>query len=356
MKILIAAGGTGGHIFPGLAVAKALQQQGNDIVWIGAANSLEAKLVPAAGIRLCTVNISGLRGKGIKRLLRAPMQISQAICQAKRIIKQEQPDLILGMGGYVSGPAGLAAWLQRKPLIIHEQNAIAGMTNRWLSRVAYQILESFPQTFLGNKKVIYTGNPVRAEINAINKAQPLTNVQQKPLHVLIIGGSLGAHAINQIVPAAMQLFSAVTRPNIWHQTGEKDQPMVTQFYQQAGIDAKVEAFISDMASAYQWADLVICRAGATTVAELSAVGIPAIMIPAPQAVDDHQTANAKSLANIGAAIILPQSQLSAASLYAEIANLNQPQKLQQMAQQALTHGRKDAVELIVNACNGAMSK
>jgi UDP-N-acetylglucosamine--N-acetylmuramyl-(pentapeptide) pyrophosphoryl-undecaprenol N-acetylglucosamine transferase len=355
MKILIAAGGTGGHIFPGLAVAKALQQQGNEIVWMGAAQGLEAKLVPAAGIRLCTIKISGLRGKGVKRLLTAPIKISQAVCQAKRIMKQEKPDVILGMGGYVSGPAGLAAWLQRKPLIIHEQNAIAGMTNRWLARVATQVLESFPHTFTNSKKVIYTGNPVRAEINAINKANEL-NHEHRPLHILILGGSLGAHAINQIVPAALQLFSPVTRPAVWHQTGEADQSAVKQAYQQAGIEATVDAFITDMAAAYHWADLVICRAGATTVAELSAAGIPAIMIPLPHAVDDHQTANAKSLANIGAGIILPQSQLSAAALYAEITNLNQPQKLQHMAQQALTNSRKDAVELIVNACQGVVTE
>lgn len=356
--ILIAAGGTGGHIFPGLAVAQALKAQGYLVIWVGTAQGLEAKIVPAAGIPLKTIKVQGLRGKGLKRLLMTPLTLVQSLKQAKNCINQVQPDVVLGMGGYVSGPIGLAAWLHRKPLIIHEQNAIAGLTNRILSYISHYVLESFPATFSSSKKIIYTGNPVRAAITAlaserVNKADS----PHSPLRLLVLGGSLGARPINQILPEVIARFSSEKRPEVWHQTGETGWEETKQAYQAQGLaDVNVEPFIQDMAAAYAWADVVICRAGATTVAELAAVGLPAIFIPFPHAVDDHQTANANSLAKIHAAAILTQSELTTERLFKELIRfVNNPEILQHMAQQARSVASKDAVTQVVDVCIGVMS-
>jgi UDP-N-acetylglucosamine--N-acetylmuramyl-(pentapeptide) pyrophosphoryl-undecaprenol N-acetylglucosamine transferase len=351
--VLIAAGGTGGHIFPGLAVAQALIARGCEVIWVGTIQGLEAKIVPAAGITLKTIKVQGLRGKGIKRLVMAPIKLIQALQQASRCIQQIKPDVVLGMGGYVSGPVGLAAWLHRKPLIIHEQNAIAGLTNRVLSYFSRYVLESFPATFSVSKKIVYTGNPVRAAILALASAQTKSKTSEhQPLHILILGGSLGAKPINQVLPATMTKFTTEQRPHIWHQTGEAGWEETQKAYQLLGLtECRVEPFIQDMAAAYAWADLVICRAGATTVAELAAIGLPAIFIPFPHAVDDHQTANAKNLAKIHAASILAQSELTAERLFQEVAHLvNNPTILQQMAQQARLATATDAVTKVVNIC------
>ncbi len=314
-KIMIAAAGTGGHIFPGLAVAELLLKDGDEVIWIGTEQGLENKLVPQHGIKLLTIPMQGLRGKGIQRKLIAPYVLSQAIFAAYRLIREQKPDLILGMGGYVSAPVGIAAKLCGVPLIIHEQNAIAGMANKLLAKIAQRICESFPKTFPAAKKVILTGNPVRASITAIKSRHllPILNSGQ-PLHLLVLGGSLGARAINDVIPDLLS-----RELEIWHQTGSKDFEVVKAQYAKKGISPyKLVQFIDDMGLAYSWADIVVCRAGATTIAELATIGLSAILIPLPTAVDDHQTANARYLVAQGTAVILPQNELSSDRLRDEL--------------------------------------
>jgi UDP-N-acetylglucosamine--N-acetylmuramyl-(pentapeptide) pyrophosphoryl-undecaprenol N-acetylglucosamine transferase len=308
--VLIMAGGTGGHVFPALAVAEELVARGVAVSWLGTRRGLEARVVPAAGYPLETMRVAGLRGKGVTRLLLAPFMLLVALLQALVILLRLRPQAVLGMGGFASGPGGVVAWLLRRPLLIHEQNSVAGMTNRWLAPLAHTVMEAFPGSMPAKYRPVHTGNPVRVEITRL--PEPAERLAQPPgggLRVLVIGGSLGAHALNTTVPAALARLSPGNSCSVRHQTGAADVDAVRQAYAEAGIEAQVSAFIDDMAAAYAWADLVVCRAGALTVAELAVVGVAAILVPFPHATDDHQTGNARFLADAGAAILVPQETL-----------------------------------------------
>ncbi|MDA0679074.1 MAG: undecaprenyldiphospho-muramoylpentapeptide beta-N-acetylglucosaminyltransferase [Proteobacteria bacterium] len=312
--IMILAGGTGGHVYPALAVARALQRESQEIVWLGTHRGIESRVVPAAGIPIEWVAVSGLRGKGPAALVLAPFKLIFALSQSLYVMWKHRPAAVLGMGGFVSGPGGLAAWLTRRPLVIHEQNAISGLTNRLLARLARVVLQAFPGSFNAKTNAETVGNPVRADIASIDEPGTRLAGREGPIHLLILGGSLGALALNQIVPAALALLSDDIRPVVRHQTGDRTLNEARTAYADHNIDAELSPYIEDMAEAYAWADLVICRAGALTVAELSAVGLPAIFVPFPSAVDDHQTANARPMADAGAATVVQQSDLNDESL------------------------------------------
>lgn len=333
-RVLIMAGGTGGHVFPGLAVANYLHQQGVDVHWLGTKQGLESRLIPEANIPLHTISIGGLRGKGMKTLLTAPYTISVAVKQALCVMKEVNPNVVIGMGGFVSGPGGLASWLSHRPLIIHEQNAKAGMTNKMLAHVSKRILEGFPASFKHQSKVMTIGNPVRYEIEHLppphDRITPST-----PFRLLILGGSLGAQALNEIVPRALAQLSPEERPEIWHQTGEKHFEIAKKAYESMGIQANVTPFIKDMAHAYAWANMVLCRAGALTVAELCAVGLGAIFVPFPFAVDDHQSANAHFMVKNKAALCFQQTELTERLLADIVREFSRsPEKRLAMAQAA----------------------
>lgn len=319
--ILIMAGGTGGHIFPGIAVAEALQQQGWQIHWLGTQDRMEAQLVPQHGFAISFIKISGVRNKSLQAWLTLPFCLIRSLLQSITIIRQVQPDVILGMGGYASAPGGLAAWLLGKPLVLHEQNAMAGLTNRCLARVATKVLSAFPRAFKPSVAAQVVGNPLRSTIiDSVDTSHVETSEWIKKAagsyNLLVVGGSLGAQVLNDVVPKAIGHMS-ITQVNVWHQTGAGKQRAVEESYLQLTRDkaqVKVTPFIEDMAKAYQWADLVICRAGALTVSELAMAGKPAIFIPLPHAVDDHQTKNALYLVNANAAKLIPQNQFNAISL------------------------------------------
>lgn len=333
-RVLIMAGGTGGHVFPGLAVARSLRESNVEVHWLGTKQGIESQLVPAANIPLHLITIGGLRGKGVKTLLSAPMKISTAINQSLRVIKEVNPDVVIGMGGFVSGPGGMATWLSRRPLIIHEQNAKAGFTNKVLARFSRRVLEGFPHAFRKQPKVISIGNPVRHEIE--NLPPPAQRFDlASPFRLLIVGGSLGAQALNEILPRALAQLKPEQRPEIWHQTGEKHFEAAQKMYQSMGVQAKLTPFISDMAEAYTWANMVLCRAGALTVAELCAAGLGAILVPYPFAVDDHQTANAGFMVRSNAALCIQQADLTDSRL-ADILKqfANAPEKRLAMAEAA----------------------
>lgn len=348
--LLIAAGGTGGHIFPALAVAEVLREQGWHIEWLGSVGGLEERLVPLNNIRLHLLPISAWRGKGFFSLLSAPFKLLSSIWQARSVIKNARANVVLGMGGFASGPGGVAARLAGVPLVIHEQNAIAGMTNRWLSKFAVRKMAAFPNALYDAEVV---GNPVRADLLALPVKE--TNLDQ-PLRLLIIGGSRGARVLNETVAPALALMSDAERPQVWHQVG-KDQHRTTEpIYRRAELDLadgnyNVVEFIDDMRAAYQWADLVLCRAGALTVSEIAAVGLPAIFVPYPHAVDDHQTHNAAYLTSREAAWLLPQSQLSAEKLAEVLHNAHRHrEQLHAMAQRAKALAITDSAEHVAQVC------
>jgi UDP-N-acetylglucosamine--N-acetylmuramyl-(pentapeptide) pyrophosphoryl-undecaprenol N-acetylglucosamine transferase len=309
--VLIMAGGTGGHVFPALAVADELRLRGIPVVWLGTRAGIESRLVPQAGYAIEWLSISGLRGKNTMTLLLAPLRLLMACWQAMQVLLRRKPCVVLGMGGFASGPGGLMAWLLRKPLIVHEQNAIPGLTNKVLSRLASVVLQAFPGVFKGAST---TGNPVRQSICDLPEPEQRdvanASTQQRPLRLLVVGGSLGAVKLNEMIPQALAKLDEGLRPQVVHQTGVKNIESAEQAYLTAGVDARVEAFIDDMAEVYAWADLVICRAGAMTVFELAAAGIASILVPYPFAVDDHQTQNAQYLSRSGAAIIKQQDVLT----------------------------------------------
>ena len=308
--ILIMAGGTGGHVYPALAVARALQARSRDVVWLGTERGLEARVVPAAGIDIEWISIRGLRRKGLLALLLAPLQIGWALLQSLAVIFRRRPAAVLGMGGFVSGPGGVAAWLTRRPLVVHEQNAAAGMTNRLLARLARVVLQAFPGSFNSSVSAETMGNPVREDIAAVPPPHERYASRQGPLRVLVLGGSQGALTLNRLVPAALAELGEDVRPKVRHQCGERTLDIAREAYEKHGVDVDLAPFIEDMAEAYAWADLVICRAGALTIAELCAVGVPALLVPYPAAVDDHQTANARPLVQAGAAKIVQDSELT----------------------------------------------
>lgn len=309
--ILITAGGTGGHVYPGLAVARYLLKHDIPIVWMGTRKGLEARVIPEAGLPMAWLEVSALRGKGLLSLLSAPWNLLKALYQSFRIMREHKPAAVLGMGGFVAGPGGLVAALMGIPVIIHEQNAVPGLTNKLLSRLSKRVLEGFPGTFKHLEQAQATGNPVRQDIASLSSPSVrLVGRETDKVRVLIVGGSLGAQALNHTVPQALKQLPEAIRPTVYHQAGTRNIEDARQQYQQAGITADVEPFIEDMAEAYAWADLVICRAGALTVAELAAAGVGSILVPYPYAVDDHQTQNAHYLANHEAAILVNQDNLT----------------------------------------------
>lgn len=350
-RIMIMAGGTGGHVFPALAVADELRRRGVDIDWMGTARGIEARLVPQAGYALTCIGVQGLRGNGVLGWLLAPFRLCHAVWQAWRAMRHSKPDLVLGLGGFASGPGGVAAWLLRRPLIIHEQNAIPGLTNRWLSRIANRVLEGFPNSFPERVRAEWVGNPVRSEIAGLPVPQPREEEQSGPLNLLVLGGSLGARSLNTVVPQALARIDATQRPDVTHQCGSRHLDDCRENYRQAGVTAKVTDFIEDMAQAYAGADLVICRAGALTVAELAAAGVPALVVPYPHAVDDHQTHNAAMLVEAGAAQIIADHDLSPELLADKIRWFSAERaSLLNMAKAARSLAKPDAAAIIADKC------
>jgi UDP-N-acetylglucosamine--N-acetylmuramyl-(pentapeptide) pyrophosphoryl-undecaprenol N-acetylglucosamine transferase len=346
MKVMIMAGGTGGHVYPALAVAHELKQRGHEVVWMGAPESFEARVVPGQGFPIEFVRVSGLRGKGLAKLLLAPLLIARAMLDAWAALRKIEPRVVLGMGGFAAGPGGLVARLWGVPLVIHEANAAAGLTNRWLARLAQRVLEAFPGTFTGAATV---GNPVRAPILAVPAPQARFAGRGGPGRVLVIGGSQGAKALNQRVPEALALLPPGQRPEVRHQAG-RTLDVARAAYERAGVTAAVEGFIDDMAAAYAWADLVVCRAGASTIAELAAAGCAAVLVPFPAAVDDHQTRNAGYLVRAGAAILIPESDLSPQQLAQQLRELLADRgRLLAMAQAARGAAWQHAEQAIADA-------
>ncbi len=357
MKIVIMAGGTGGHVFPALAVAQELRTHGHEVIWIGTQAGLEAKLVPLHGFPIEWVSIGGLRGKGVLTQLLAPFRLLRAVLQALLILRRLQPALVLGLGGFAAGPGGLAAWLVRRPLAVHEQNAIPGYTNRLLARLASRVLEAFPGTFSAEFKAVAVGNPVRAEIAQLPPPRERMTGRSAAARLLVLGGSLGAKALNTLVPQALARLEPEQRPEVWHQAGRTLKVAQQHYFElakQMGAALRVTAFIDDMAAAYAWADLVICRAGALTIAELAAAGLAAILVPFPHAVDDHQTANGKYLVEVGAALLIQERDLTPDVLANTLKSLLAERgKLLAMAEagraRAWPHAARDIVEHCV-AC------
>jgi UDP-N-acetylglucosamine--N-acetylmuramyl-(pentapeptide) pyrophosphoryl-undecaprenol N-acetylglucosamine transferase len=349
---LIMAGGTGGHVFPALAVARVLRERGFEPVWLGTQRGLEAKLVPQNQIPIEWIAVSGLRGKGIATLLLAPFKLLRAISQSIGVMRRKRPAIVLGAGGFVSGPGGFAAWLMRRPLVIHEQNAVAGMTNRVLARFARKVFEAFPNSFGSGVRAERVGNPVRREIAAVPAPEVRFATRSGPLRVLVFGGSQGAARLNAVVPAALELMPAQERPVIVHQAGERNYQQALELYQKHGVHAEVRAFIDDMAQAYAGADLVVCRSGALTVAELSAAGVGSLLVPFAAAVDDHQTRNAQFLVDANAAVLLPERELTPQRLADELTRLlaQGREGLNRMAQNARRVAIVDADTRIADAC------
>ncbi|MES2664413.1 MAG: undecaprenyldiphospho-muramoylpentapeptide beta-N-acetylglucosaminyltransferase [Pseudomonadota bacterium] len=361
LEIVIVAGGTGGHVIPGLAIAELLRQQGVLVRWIGAVQGIENRLVPQAGLALEHIKIAGLRGKNILTYVKFPFGLIRAVLQSCRSLKRTRPAAVLAMGGYVSGPVGLAARLCNIPLFLHEQNSIAGMTNRWLAPSARIIFSGFPNSLSRFPQWQFIGNPLRAAIISNLNSSPAKDQQEsttnnsceklnRKLRILVIGGSLGAQALNQCLPKALASFAEQERPEVWHQSGANHIEQCRTFYQEQNIAPyRLDSFIDDMAAAYTWADVVVSRAGALTVSELAAAAKPSILVPFPHAVDDHQTANAQYLVNVGAALLLPQSQLDAQSLAKALQNLFDSQRLQRMSNAARAALPHDAGPKMVTA-------
>ena len=341
---MIMAGGTGGHVFPALAVAEYLSARGWRIVWLGAKTGMEATLVPEHGYEMSWVRFSGLRGKGLLCALALPVNLLLAFWQSARAILSRRPDVVLGMGGYISFPGGMMASLLWRPLAIHEQNSVAGLANKVLARVADRVLQAFPQTLPGAQ---LSGNPVRREIAALAEPRERYAARTGRLKLLVLGGSQGAKALNELVPQALARLPAEQRPELTHQSGAKHIEALRAAYAAAGVPAKTVAFIDDIAQCYGEADVVVCRAGALTVAELASAGVASILVPFPHAVDDHQTTNAKFLSARDAAILLPQSELSAQRLAELLSGLTR-ERLLEMAEKARALGKPDATEAVAS--------
>ena len=346
------AGGTGGHVYPALAVAKALRDKGYEPIWLGTDKGLEAKVVPNDDIQLEIIKITGLRGKKLQRLLIMPWLLLKSFIQVNKLYKVHKPVLAVGFGGYVAGPGGAVAVLKRVPLVLHEQNTVPGFTNKVLSKFAKKVCASFPNSFPGDK-VIVTGNPVREDILKIEKS--FENPENKPLKILVLGGSQGAEAINQVVPEAISLIAQPVK--IWHQAGLAKYKKTQETYKKHQVTARVVPFIKTMSQAYEWADLVIARSGATTIAELAAVGAPSILIPYPYAVDDHQTTNAEYLAKQGGAVIMPQNTLNSAKLAEKISIFAENRSyLDEMSKKTKQLGMRDATRNVIEVCLESTSK
>lgn len=349
-RLLVMAGGTGGHVFPGIAVAEKLSSLNWQIHWLGTSGRMEAKLVPQAGYPISFIDVVGVRKNGLATLLLAPFKIIKATFQAHKVIRQFRPDVVIGMGGFASGPGGLAAWFNRIPLVIHEQNAAAGLTNKLLARIASKVLTGFDNTFAAqntDKKYLWVGNPVRNEFSQL----PIKLDINLPLKILIVGGSLGAQKLNEVVPEAV---AGMQNIQVRHQTGAGHLTGVETSYGSSGLATEqiiITEFIEDMPKAYAWADVVICRAGALTVAEVAASGVAAIFVPLPHAVDDHQTKNARTLVDVQAAHLIPQKDLTAASLHKLLQSYQQsPTQLIEMGKRARAFARVDAAKAVAHCC------
>jgi len=353
-RVLIMAGGTGGHVFPGLAVARRLLQKRVQVVWLGTRHGLEARLVPASGLAIDMewITIRGVRRKGWLGWLLLPFTLIYAMAQAFRVLRRRKPDAVLSMGGFVAGPGGLMAWIMRRPLLIHEQNAIPGMTNKWLALIADQVLSGFPDAFGSHIAARPVGNPVREEIAQLPPPEQRLAGRSGCLRLLIVGGSQGAKIFNDVVPEAVKALAAGGCPEVWHQCGRDAAARVTRAYDK--VPAKVTEFIDDMAAAYAWADVILCRAGAMTIAELAASGSAAILVPYPQAVDDHQTANARFLADRDAAVLVPQPEFNVARVRELLEGFAANRDLLlKMARAARHLAVTDAAETVAGLCLGA---
>jgi UDP-N-acetylglucosamine--N-acetylmuramyl-(pentapeptide) pyrophosphoryl-undecaprenol N-acetylglucosamine transferase len=349
--VLIMAGGTGGHVFPALALARLLREQSLEVVWLGTSRGLEARVIPAEGILLERLSVGGLRGKGALSWLAAPFRLSVALAQALSVMWRHRPLIVVGLGGFASGPGGVAAWLTRHPLVIHEQNAIAGFTNRCLSHLARQVLEAFPGSFGHEVHARVIGNPVRRDISALPPPAVRFAGRTGPIRILVIGGSQGATRLNAVVPFALKRLAGWLSFDVRHQAGERWIDAGRASYAQAGVRADVRPFIEDMGEAYGWADLVICRAGALTVSELAAVGVAAVLVPFPNAVDDHQEYNAQYLVREGAAVLVSDRELTEERLAAELQRLCAGRgKLLAMAERARLLAKPHAADELAASC------
>ena len=343
---LIMAGGTGGHIFPGLAVAEALRERGWRVHWLGAPDSMESRLVPPRGFALETIDFGGVRGKGVVTLALLPLRLLRAFWQALQVVRRVKPDVVVGLGGYISFPGGMMGVLAGKPLVLHEQNSVAGMANKVLAGVADRVFTAFPNVF---NKAQWVGNPLRAPF--LHQPVPADRFAGRsgPLRLLVVGGSLGAKALNDVVPQALALIPEPQRPTVVHQSGEKQIDALRANYVAAGVHAELTPFIDDTAQAFADADLIVCRSGASTVTEIAAVGAAALFVPFPSAVDDHQTTNARFLVDAGAAWLVPQNELSPQQLALRLQSLQRDQ-LVVMAGKAKQMQKTEAVAAVVSAC------
>lgn len=351
--LLVMAGGTGGHIYPGIAVAEVLRSRGWQIAWMGNSNGMEGRLIPPRGYDCAWIQFGALRGKGLARLISLPLNLCRGFWQAWRALRRVRPDVVLGMGGYVSFPGGVMSRLMGIPLVLHEQNSVAGLANRGLAKIATRILCGFPGVF---RDGVWTGNPVRADI--AGQAEPLQRYaarESAPISVLVVGGSLGAQVLNTVVPQALRLIPVASRPKVVHQAGSKQFEALQLAYRDAGVEGELLDFIENMAERYAQADLVICRAGALTVAELAAVGVASILVPFPHAVDDHQTSNARFLVEAGAAAIIPQSELTPERLAEQLRTMDRASLLAQ-ANQARKLARPDAADAVADVCQSLCGK
>ncbi len=346
--LMVMAGGTGGHIYPGLAVADALRDRGWKVVWMGNPEGMEARIVPASGYEVAWVRFAALRGKGLLRKLLLPLNLLRGFAQAFGQIRRVKPDVVLGMGGYVTFPGGMMASLLGRPVVVHEQNSVAGLANKVLAGVADRVVTGFPDVL---KKGEWLGNPVRADITAVAPPAERFAGRSGPLRVLVVGGSLGATALNETVPQALALLDPAERPLVTHQAGTKQIDALRAGYQAAHVDGELLPFIDDMADRYADADLVICRAGALTVAELAAAGVASVLVPYPHAVDDHQTGNARFLAEAGAAVLMPQTELTPQRLAALLQKMNR-ERLLAMAVKARECAKPDATARVADVCAG----
>ncbi|MGO9933781.1 MAG: undecaprenyldiphospho-muramoylpentapeptide beta-N-acetylglucosaminyltransferase [Steroidobacteraceae bacterium] len=352
--VLIMAGGTGGHVFPALAVADVLRARGVAVVWLGVPGSMESRLVPAHGFPIEWVHVAGIRGKGALAWMLAPLRIANAVAQSIGVLRRVRPRSVLGAGGYVSGPGGIAAWLLRVPLLIHEQNAIAGMTNRWLARLATGVMEAFPGSFAPAVHASTIGNPVRDEIAGLAPPAQRFAAREPRARLLVFGGSQGAQRLNAVLPAALARLAPENRPQVRHQAGERGLEAARARYLESQVEAEVLPFIEDMAKAYAWADLAVCRAGAMTVAELQAAGLGAIFVPLAVATDDHQSKNAAVMVAVGAAIIIQERDLTPERLSAVIAELTADRaRMLKMAEAARAQRVTDAAARLAERCIAA---
>ncbi len=353
---MIMAGGTGGHVIPALAVASRLRDDGASVVWLGTRRGLEARLVPAAGFAIEWIAIRGLRGKGVFGWLLLPLRLAVAMLQTVAAILRQRPDALLGMGGFVAGPGGLVAWLLRKPLLVHEANAISGMTNRWLAKVADKVMTGFPESIgIAKDVAIYVGNPLRREIASLPAPDRRLSERGRRLRLFVIGGSQGARVLNERVPQAIGLMDPAKRPEVRHQCGRGQKFSTEAAYREAVGEVKVAEFLDDMAAAYNWADLVLGRAGAMTVAEIAAAGRGAILVPYPHAVSDHQTANARFLADQGAAVLLPEHEFTPDHLAQLLVKYDADRDtLYKMAERAHRLAMPEATEKVARICMETM--